>query len=359
MLWRGELNGEFEQARSYLRRLPGITDRIRDPDHSRQWMTVHPTENEEIYVAESEDFPAHRNSFEIAASEVALWAPDWDVIRPALAAALGFTASASSVQHSPTIRQLGFSQPEIGNTIPVFLYIPGGGFSDPRIFLAALHHLPESVLFVPTNRHLVPEVFAVSNARKIAIESIADRLLQSAPAATTLNVAGMVIMDRLKLKNKKRPHAILAVQPCWIWEKLTIKLTEKGTLVAKYGTARGEYRFGRKEGPGGEPKYPIPFKILFRTCIIGHWENPPRTDRSYGATQKNFSRLSNLLKTLIRIDGNPFRKINGGWEPKFQFEPDPEFRAMLDFQTENRSNTEKISYRDFESFEDDPEDEDF
>ena len=320
-------------------------------------MTVHPTENEEIYVAESEDFPAHRNSFEIEASEVALWAPDWEAIRPELAASLGFTALASSIQHSPTIRQLGFSQPEIGTTIPVFLHIPGGGFSDPQVFLAALHHLPESVLFVPTSRHLVPSVFAISNVRKIAIESIADRLLQSVPAATTLNVVGTITKGRPK--NKKGPHAILAVQPGWIWERLTIKLTEKGTLVAKYGTARGEYRFGRKEGPDGQPKYPIPFKILFRTCIAGRWENPPRSEKSYAATQKNFSRLSELLKKLIRIDGNPFRKINGAWEPKFQFEPDPEFRAMLDFQTENRQDSEKSSYRDFDSFEDDSDDEVF
>jgi len=86
------------------------------------------------------------------------------------------------------------------------------------------------------------------------------------------------------------------------------------------------------------PKYPLPFKTLFRMCVSGRWENPPRTDRTYAATQRNFARLRELLQKLVRIDGDPFRKVGGGWEPKFQFEPDSELAAMLDYQARKNSN---------------------
>jgi hypothetical protein len=329
-----------------LRRVPGVADRIRDSDDSRKlrWMTVFPTENESVYVAESEDFPSHRAPFEISAHDVSLLAPDWEAIRPALAEMLGFTASAVTAPPSATIRQIGFSQPEIGTTVPVFLYIPCGSFSDPHVFLTGLHSLPECVLYVPTGRHLTPDVFAVANARKIAIESIADRLSQSVPAATTLSVAGALATREKNVTYSKGPRAILAVQPGWVWEKLRIRLTEKGTLVAQYGTAHGEHSFGRKEGPDGQPKYPVLFKIFFRMCVAGHWKNPPRSDKTYAATQRSFARLGDLLKKLIRIEGDPFRKVDGGWEPKFQFEPDRELSAMLNYQTRNRSNWETTDH---------------
>ena len=223
--------------------------------------------------------------------------------------------------------------------MPVLLHLPAGSFNDHYVFLTGLQSLPECVLYVPTGRHLLPEVFAVANARRIAIESIADRLTQTAPASTTLTVAAALATNSAGAeKGSKEPRAILAVQPGWMWETLRIRLTEKGTLVARYHSARGEHRFGRRQGPDGKPKYPQLFKTLFRMCAAGRWENPPRTDKSYAAAQRNFARLRELLQKLVRIDGDPFRKAGGGWEPRFQFEPDRELAAMLDYQARKNSN---------------------
>src|SRR5207302_8074065 len=117
------------------------------------------------------------------------------------------------------------------------------------------------------------------------------------PTATTLNVSSDLI-PRASTERVKEPRAILAVQPGWTWEKLLIRLTEKGTLVAQYGSARGEYRFGRTEGPDGKPKYPALFKMLFQTCVAGRWQHPPCSHKTYAATQRNFARLRELLKKL-------------------------------------------------------------
>ena len=345
-LWRLELNGELDAVLPFLRRMPGVADRIPDPDAPRRrpWMFVYPTEDEEVYVAESEDSPSHRAPFDVPARDLWLMAPDWEAIRPVLAGLLGFTASAATAPHSPSIRQVGFSQPQIGTTMPVFLHLPNGSFNDHYVFLTGLQSLPQCVLYVPTGRHLLPEVFAVANARRIAIESVADRLTQTAPTSTTLAVAAALTTKSVGVENGgKEPRAILAVQPGWMWETLHIRLTEKGTLVARYHSARGEHRFGRRQGPDGKPKYPQLFKTLFRMCAAGRWENPPRTDKSYAAAQRNFARLRELMQKLVRIDGDPFRKAGGGWEPRFQFEPDRELAAMLDYQARKNSNRRATS----------------
>ena len=357
-LWRKELNGDLDAVLPFLRRMPGVADRIPDPDEPRRpWMRVSPTENEEVYVAESEDSPAHRAPFDVPARDLSLMAPDWEAIRPVLAGLLGFNASTTTAPHSPSIRQIGFSQPQIGTTTPVFLHLPTGSFTDHHTFLTGMHSLPECVLYVPTNRHLRPEVFTVANSRKIAIESITDRLTQTAPASTTLTVAATLAAQTGRgEKRSKEPLAILAVQPGWAWEKLHIKLTEKGTLVAQYGTARGEHSFGRTQGADGKPKYPLPFKTLFQMCVAGRWQNPPRTDKTYTATQRNFARLRELMQKLVRIDGDPFRKVGGGWEPRFQFEPDRELAAMLDYQARKNSNRRVPTSRRLQPHQDDAED---
>ena len=150
---------------------------------------------------------------------------DWEAIRPVLAGLLGFNASTATAPHSPSIRQIGFSQPQIGTTTPVFLHLPTGSFTDHHTFLTGMHSLPECVLYVPTSRHLQPEIFAVANARKIAIESIADRLTQAAPASTTLIVAATLAARTVGGKEgSKEPMAILAVPPGWTWGKLQIQL---------------------------------------------------------------------------------------------------------------------------------------
>ena len=100
-------------------------------------------------------------------------------------------------------------------------------------------------------------------------------------------------------------------------------------LTASYGEDRGHYEFAVGEGIDGEPKYPLQFIILYRMCAQGWWKNPPTRERNYQSTQKEFSRLGKLLRNLIAIDGSPFRKLNGRWEPKFKFVPDPDFAKVL------------------------------
>ena len=47
-------------------------------------MLAYPTGNDDVYVAESEDSPAHRPPFEVPACDLWLMTPDWEAIRPVL-----------------------------------------------------------------------------------------------------------------------------------------------------------------------------------------------------------------------------------------------------------------------------------
>ena len=354
--WRRELDGSFDSAKSYLRRVPGIAGHVPDPDDARArlTLTVHPADGDS-YVAVSEETPAHRSPLELSAEDVTLLAPDWEAIRPALAELLGFTPLSTTVPHSGVIRQLGISQPEIDRTLPVFLYLPHGSFSDPHIFLSSLHQLPEGVLYVPTHRHLVAEVFAVTKARNVTVESIAERISQQPnPATTTLTVAARTASDTPARRKKAGP--ILAAQPGRTWGKLVIRLTEKGTLIARYGGHTGEHRFRRTVGADGKAKYSAQFLMLLKTCVDNRWEHPPHGHKTYGATQRAFVRLGKLLQTLTLIEGEPFHKIQGGWEPKFQFEPDASLSKAIDLHrrdlAEHRANPSRRGRRHDEDDED-------
>ncbi len=337
--WRRELDAGYDSAKSYLRRLPGIAGHVPDPDDPRGivTLTIHPHEAED-FVAVSEETPAHRTPLTLSAQDVALLAPDWEAIRPALAELLGFTPLAATVALSGVIRQLGLSQPEIGRTVPVLLYLPHGTFSDPHIFLTSLHQLPECVLYVPTRRHLIASVFAVAEARKFIIEAIADRITQQPdPATTTLTVVATSIASNAPRERRKKGGPILAAQPGRTWEKLIIRLTEKGTLLARYGSHPGEYRFGRKVGTDGQAKYPVLFMMLFKMCVDDRWEHPPTTHKTYAATQRNFQRLHALLQNLMLIEGSPFLKTGGVWVPRFKFEPDPELAKAIDLHRRQKA----------------------
>ncbi len=312
--WRRELDGAFDSAKIYLRRLPGIAGHVPDPDDPRGLVTlsVYPDEGED-FVAVSEETPSHRTLLALSAEDVALLAPDWEAIRPALAELLGFTPLAATVQHSGVIRQLGLSQPEIGRTVPVFLYLPHGSFSDPHVFLTSLHQLPEGVLYVPTRRHLVAAVFAVANTRKVSIEAIADRISQQPhPATTTLTVAATSIESDATPARRTKARPILAAQPGRTWGKLVLRLTEKGTLIARYGQPAGRVSLWSKSRRGWEAEVSRAVCDAIHRLHRKPLGHPPRTHKTYAATQRNFARLRELLQKLTLIDGDPLSQKRRG-----------------------------------------------
>ena len=338
--WRSELDGGFAHASQFLKTLPGLAMDIPDPDNPRMRLSVHPTENDDVFTAESDDLPAHRAPIDIPAAELARLIPDINKVSDALADALGFTPRQPCTAHCSNIWQVGIVQPRLRQTLPVYLYLPTGHFSDFDTFRSGLQSLAAGILYLPTNRLFIPEIQSLAQSREVALESIHDRLTRSSAGATS-TIAAIASMSRRSLKPKAAaPHPILAVQPGWEWRHLSIRLNLHGRLTAIYGENRGHYEFTVREGMDEKPKFPPQFTILYRMCAQGWWKNPPTHEDSYQSTQKEFSRLRELLRNLIAIEGSPFRKRNGLWEPKFKFLPDPDaaqhFAKLVDEKPTDR-----------------------
>lgn len=340
--WRMELGEHCAKVLSCLRKLPGLATDIPDPDDPRLRLSLHPTDDDEIYTAESDDLPAHRKPIDVPVSELVRLVPDIEKLSDGLADVLGFTPRENCHGHCANIWQVGIMQPRLRETTPIYLYVPTGGFSDFDLFRTGLQTLPSGVLYLPTNRLFIPEVENVAQARGVVLESIRDRLAQSSADATS-TISAIASVSRRSPKPKAGdPDPILAVQRGWKWERLSIRLNLRGHLTASYGDDRGHYEFAVSEGIDEQAKYPPQFIILYRMCAQGWWKNPPTHERHYQSTQREFSRLRKLLKTLIAIDGSPFRKLNGLWEPKFKFVPDPDLAKVLE-QLVDEKPTDRVN----------------
>jgi hypothetical protein len=327
--WRSELDGGFAEAARFLKTLPGLATDIPDPDDPRHRLSIHSTDEDDIFSAESDDLPAHRAPIEVCAADLTRLAPDIEKVSDALADAVGFTPRQPCTAHCPNIWQVGIVQPRLKRTLPVYLYLPTGHFSDFDSFRAGLQSLTCGILYLPTNRLIIPEITNLAQTRGVALESIHDRLRQDSAGATSAMtaIAASTSTGRKTKTSKRAP--ILPVERGWKWEKLSIRLSLKGHLTARYAQHVGHYDFGYREGIDGNPKHPPQFTILYRMCAQGWWKNPPTYERGYQSTQREFSRLRETLTDLIAIAGSPFEKRDGIWKPRFQFEADADLAKSL------------------------------
>ena len=342
-----------------LKKLPGLATDIPDPDDPRLRLSIHPTENDDVFSAESDDLPAHRAPIEIAAADLVRLAPDIEKVSDALADALGFTPRQPCTAHCPNIWQVGIVQPRLKRTLPVYLYVPTGHFSDFDTFRAGLQGLASGILYLPTNRLFIPEIQSLAQTREVALESIHDRLRQDSSGATSALTA-IAATSSPPRKTKASGHEpILPVERGWQWKQLSIRLSLKGHLTATYAKHVGHYDFGYREGIDGKPKHPPQFTILYRMCAQGWWKNPATYEKGYQATQREFSRLRKTLTELIAIAGSPFEKRDGLWAPLFKFEADDDLAKALAKLVQEKPTERVTSLRKKRPSDDSGDDADF
>jgi hypothetical protein len=87
------------------------------------------------------------------------------------------------------------------------------------------------------------------------------------------------------------------------------------------------------------------------------WQNPQRSDPTYEARRQAFKRLRDDLRALIPIPGDPFRRRNGAWEPKFKVEIDGALDAVREkrFAADTGSGRRLVTDSDSDDLEE-PED---
>ena len=354
--WRIELDGGFTEASQFLKTLPGLATDIPDPDDPRLRLSVHPTDEDDVFTAESDDLPAHRAPIEIPAADLARLAPDIEKLGDKLADALGFTPRQPCTAHCPNIWQVGIVQPRLKRTLPVYLYIPTGHFSDFDTFRAGLYRLPGGILYLPTNRLCIPEIQILAEDREVTLESIHDRLRQDSAGATSAMTAIAASASTAGKPKASKRAPILPVERGWKWEQLSIRLSLKGHLTARYAKHVGHYDFGYREGIDGKPKHPPQFTILYRMCAQGWWKNPATYERGYQSAQREFARLRKTLTDLIAIAGSPFEKRDGLWAPRFQFEADADLAKALAKMVQEKPTERVTALRKRRPSDDDADD---
>jgi hypothetical protein len=90
----------------------------------------------------------------------------------------------------------------------------------------------------------------------------------------------------------------------------------------------GASRRIRLIAPGQDCEYDFPSNIridgdhalgiLMRLAATGEWRNPALGSPDYFRVSKAFSRLRQLLRGLVSLPGDPFRKHRGAFVPVFQ-----------------------------------------
>lgn len=69
--------------------------------------------------------------------------------------------------------------------------------------------------------------------------------------------------------------------------------------------------------PGSRLRADHPLGMLMHLAVRGEWRNPPVDAPDYERVSKAFLRLRQLLKDLVPLPGEPFRKLRGAYHPEF------------------------------------------
>lgn len=323
LTWRLRLGEECSSASAFLRRSPHAASQVPDPDDPRRWLHVYP-DSEHGHVGISDESPPHREPLPLKADDLQETTVDVNRLRPELANALAFVAAEEATPAARDVHQLGIAQPAKGRTVPVLICLPRGLPTDRAHFLRALSELPPSVLYVPALRWQSPEAFRLAAARNISIESLANRLGESLPAAATLTTPNepRTPSSRCKL----RP--LLRVQTGWRWEDIRIRLTTRATIIASHGSDRGEHRFVPVRKGESIRRFPHLFQMLIEISFAGQWQNPAPTTRDYEKVSKAFHRLRQTIEKLIPIPADAFIRDGNRWRPRFRIQLDEEIELV-------------------------------
>ena len=348
-VWRLELNAEVECALPFLKPLPGWIDVIPDPTDRRRRLCVYPNDDATC-IAESDAFPAHRTPLILPIGEVVRHGPNWATLRPALAGELGFVAGTFKTQTDPNTQQLGIVQPPRSATLPVYLHLPVGALTDYARFIEAVQTLPACVLLVPTARWLDGEINRLAARHEIRLEPLAERFASDGKERSTiLAIASNASTAKKAPVRQSKLSAILNVQPDWSWERVQIRLTASGTLIASYGETKNEHRFLRNPHTD---KFPQFFRLMLELSHHGQWKNPHSNGPDYEARSRAFTRLRAQLRMLIPIPAEPFHLRNRVWEPKFKVELDGALNAVREKRFAATSGNRRSRVTNVDSDED-------
>ena len=108
------------------------------------------------------------------------------------------------------------------------------------------------------------------------------------------------------------------------WDQVTIEVNAGRTIVLKAPGQEGKYRFS----PNSQLQEDHAVGMLMRLAVDGQWRNPSLADAGYYRVSKAFLRLRQLLRSLVPLPGQPFKKVRGAYVPVFRINLHPDLAGF-------------------------------
>jgi len=311
--WELLLGADWKSAP--IRRTPLIAEMAIDPARPHRKLDIL-EEADDQFTAISHEPPFAEVS--LSRKQAEAWVLDWGKIATELAPALGFHPGQPGTDGST--RQIGTIHPPKQPVSPVYLHIPAGVFTDAMRLLEDLAAMPPGTMFLPCRALITEKVSLLAASRGFVLDSVVERLEATTPGS--VQVRGMVKRPGAK---KASASSILDPAPDWTWAKLKITVDPVGRIELRYGRHHATHKFRKPNGKAASRNT----EILLKIAVHGHWRNPPVLDRKNEADSKAFRRLSEILRELVPIRGEPFDRVGKEYRPAFQLSLSAEHEAAV------------------------------
>lgn len=305
--WQRCLGDDWDDCAGLLKPTGRSASTVIDPNHPQRRLELM-VDGEEDFVAVDDDASIPPIPFK--AAEVAEMQPRWEPIAGALANAIGFDYGAWENQGN--IRRIGSTQDPFGRVSPVLLFLPPGHLGDYHGLFRDLSTRTQSTVLLPSSRWLTAEMESLRARNQLEFVDLAERLAQI-EAQPAIRVP-LPAIDKGRRSASPKVKAVIHAGNGLTWSQVTIEIAGNQTIHLKAPGQDGTHTFSRRTKFSREH----PLGILMTLAAKGEWRNPPGSSPDYDRVSKAFQRLQHLLRALVPLPGNPFRKSSGAFVPLFR-----------------------------------------
>jgi hypothetical protein len=279
-----------------------------DPRKPGYMLTVSP-QGEEDFVGYDED-DTGIPPVPISAWDVAEFGPHWKTIAEALAVAVGFAYDAwESEGH---LRRIGSLQDSFGHVRAVLLFMSPGGLGDYHYLFRTLAARFDCTVLVPTGRWITAEIDALGKRNGLTFVNLADWLART--AADPESRIPLPAAVRSRSGGGQDVRVLIQGGNGLTWDQVRIEVGSSRRIMLRAPGQDREYYFP----PNIRVTEDHSLGILMHLAAKGEWRNPPLGAPDYYRVSKSLLRLRKLLKGLVSLPGEPFRKHRGAFVPIFQ-----------------------------------------
>lgn len=305
--WQHYLSEEWDACVGFLKPTGRAATTVIDPKHPPRRLELM-VDGEEDFVAVDDDPSIPPIPFK--AAEVVEMLPHWEAIAQALAEIIGFDYGAWENQGS--LRRIGSTQDPFGRVSPVLLFLPPGHLGDYHGLFREVSTRTESTVLFPTSRWLSAEMESLRARNHLEFVDLAERLTQI-EAQLAARVPLPVIAKERK-PSSSTVRAVIHAGNGLTWSQVTIEITGNHTIHLKAPGQEGKHTFSKRTQLSREH----PLGILMTLAAEGEWRNPPSSSPDYERVSKALQRLQRLLRVLVPLPEEPFRRSSGAFFPVFQ-----------------------------------------